>query len=330
MRPTLPVLGLVALTLCTAACGDKDPDDTGSSPEPYEYDPESTLCGTVELSRPDSGCVDLPTLVDVAAVLDPYSACSWRDTGAPREWGEVVDQPAVVGRHFESKVGAGDYGVYVRDASCDGCEAVTVVEGECQEVVLTLSPRIYVDAPNVYLYPPEPTFTRVRLPDPEALTATWPDYPRHGWNVLAQPDGQLESRVGIHDYLFYEVAVDKERFQRERGWCIQGELAQASIELAMEQLGFLDNEVGDFAEFWDGAFPRAPWITVYPQVDTLPWIGVAPEPDSFLRAWFLLRDGCHPVDPPQVDAVERVGFHAAEWGVAALPPLEGAQVVLVQ
>ena len=319
---SLAVVGLLAV-----GCGDKDPDDTGAS---HEFSDEATICGTVELANADSGCADMPPTVSVSAVYEGDRACAWDDTGMEREWGELVEQPAVVDGHFESRVGPGDYGVYVRDVTCDGCEGVTVVEGECQEVTLTVHQRIYVDAPNVYLYPPVPTSTRVRLPDPEALTATWPEYPRKGWNVLAQPDGQLVSSVGTHDYLFYEVAFDKRRIQREEGWCVRGELAQVSIEGAMEQLGFQNNEVDDFAEFWDGEFPRAPWITVYPQVETLPWIGVDPEPDSFLRAWFILREGCHPVDAPELQPVERFGFHAAEWGMAALPPLEGAQVVLVQ
>jgi len=319
------------LPVVALACGDEDSktDDTGEYP-PFEFSDDATICGTVELTNTDTGCSEMPASVNVSAVLEDMSACAWRDTGMPREWGELVDEPAVVGNHFESFVEAGDYGVWVRDSECDGCLSVTTADGECQEVTLTVRQRIYVDAPNVYLYPTEPTFTRVRLPDPEALTATWPDYPRQGWSVLANPDGQLESRVGVHDYLFYELAFDKERFQREEGWCVPGPLGQESIEQAMELYGFRDNEIDDFAEFWDGEFPRAPWITVYPQVDTLPWIGVNPEPDSFLRAWFVLRDGCHPVDAPVIEPAERWGFHAAEWGVAALPPLEGAQVVLVQ
>jgi hypothetical protein len=329
---TLLRIALLAAPILALACGDEDsksPDDTGEG-LPFEFSEDATICGTVELANADTGCAELPGTVNISEVLDQMSACAWRDTGAPREWGSLVDAPSVVGQHFESFVPPGDYGVWVRDAECDGCLAVTTVDGACQEVTLTVRQRIYVDAPNVYLYPPEPTFTQVRLPDPEALTATWPDYPRRGWSVLARPDGQLESRQGTHDYLFYELAFDPQRFQRDEGWCAPGALAQASIEQAMELYGFLDHEIDDFSEFWDGEFPPAPWITVYPQVDTLPWIGVQPEPDSFLRAWFVLRQGCHPVDEPVIEPVDRWGFHAAEWGVAALPPLEGAQVVLVQ
>ena len=56
----------------------------------------------------------------------------------------------------------------------------------------------------------------------------------------------------------------------ESGCCVPGNLAQASIEDAMSDYGFLESEIEDFAEFWDPVFPDAKWITVRPKVEELP------------------------------------------------------------
>jgi hypothetical protein len=219
--------------------------------------------------------------------------------------------------------------VYVlEDASggdCYDCEGATASSEGCAEVNLEVRFRVPADAPNIYLYPEEPSAVKVRLPRPERITASDPPYPDHGWEVLAFPDGQLATIDGPRDYLFYEVQVPASDFQRRQGWCVEGHLAQASIETAMEHMGFLDHEIADFSEFWDASFPIAPWITVYPQRDDeLTWLRIRPEPDHLLRAWFVIDAGCHPTEPALLEPMDRSGYHAAEWGLAALPPLKGA------
>ena len=146
--------------------------------------------------------------------------------------------------------------------------------------------------------------------------------------MAAWPDGRLDTAVGQRDYLFYEMNYELARFQSERGWCVQGALAQQSIEDAMADLGFLSNEIEDFSTAWDGEFPEAPWMTVYPQFDGLASLVIDPAPDSLLRAWFVVTEGCRSVEPAEFPQVERFGYHAAEWGVAFARPLERPTVVV--
>jgi len=340
MSGLVPTTSLFCTVLALAGCtpkGDTDtaaeqptdtqpPEDT-EPPCEFEYDDDATICGIVELEA-DDGCPTMPTSVSVATTRVDEYPCR-EDSGISNWQDEVVDQPAVECAAFQSKVPVGLYGVTGYAGSCEGCEPVRVEEDGCEYITLLLGNWSSVDAPNIYLYPEAPTATRVRLPRVGDLTATDPEYPRGGWDVLAFPDGRLDTVEGERDYLFYEMRMPASEFQRDEGWCVEGHLAQASIEIAMEEMGFLDNEIADFAEFWDVEFPWAPMLTVYPQIETLPWLGINPAPDHLLRAWFVVRRGCHEAESLVLPVVPRTGYHAAEWGVAVLPPLEGADVLVM-
>ncbi len=321
LRLTPPALLAVGLL---AACDEEAVDDTG--PEGHTWDPSSTLCGTIE--NADTGCAGspLPETVGVWTVLAGSSACLTDTAGW--DWvDELVAQPEVdEDGFFEAVVDPGDYGVAAYSDACEDCRPVTVDGEGCTEVALVLRPVIHADAPNVYLYPEAPAVVRVSVASPRTLTASDPPYGR-GWEVLASPDGRLSGAFGERDFLFYERMLAGAEIQREAGFCVAGALALPAMEAVLEEAGFLPGEIADFSAFWDVEFPSAPTVTVYPQVD-LPALAIVPLPDHLLRLWFAVRPGCHPAVEPQIPRVPREGFHAAEWGVAILPPLERADVVV--
>lgn len=298
---------ILALFACDAG------DDTG------KFDPSSNLCGTVsrEAGAPEGG------EVFVATVADGQTACVGGDTGGPGWIGEIVDEPELVDDTFQATVEPGTYGVEVVAGMYAGCGGVEVPDAStcAGELLVELGYSVPVDKPNVYLYPERPQDVRVAIPAWKKITESDPRYPVDGWKVRAFPDGRLATKAGPRDYLFYELAWDPTRFQTAEGWCVPGALAQATIEDAMADLGFLDNEIRDFSDAWDADFPEAEWMTVYPQVDDLSALVVEPPPDELLRAWFLVADGCEEVVPPQLAATPRVGYHAAEWGIAFRQPL---------
>ncbi len=163
---------------------------------------------------------------------------------------------------------------------------------------------------------------RVKLFDPERLLAADPPYPPGGWELLAHPDGRLATAEGPRDKLFYELALDPTAFQYAQGWCTTGAQAQASIEAAMLDLGFLPHEIADFATFWDPSFPDASTLTVYPQLRSLYALPIEPAPDRLLRTLFVLERGCREVQAPDLEPMARTGYHAAEWGVVILRGLD--------
>lgn len=314
------------LTLLLLAC-DPGPDSDTAVDTDRVYTDESNLCGHVDRpagAPPASG-------VYVVEVLEGQTACWGGDTGGPGWWGDVVAEPIPDGDAFEATVPPGYYGVEVYTASdYGGCAAADVADlSTCSaDIVVTLSEQVSSDKPNVYLYPTERTDVSVRLPAWRRITESDPRYPIDGWRVTAWPDGRLQTPVGDRDFLFYEMNYDVSRFQEEQGWCVQGPLAQLSIESAMGDLGFLPAEIHDFSTGWDGEFPETPWMTVYPQLDDLATLHIDPAPDSLLRAWFYVVPGCHAVEPAVLPQVVREGFHAAEWGVAFGSPLKAPEVVV--
>lgn len=319
-------MGLLFLLL---ACDDKAPDDTADDTAGETgWDPASNLCGTLDRS---SGAPPASAIY-VVSVLDGKVPCAGGDTGGGAWWGEVVAEPAAQGDRFQATVPPDLYGVEVYTSSdYTGCAAAEVVdESTCSaDIVVVLDENVPVDKPNVYLYPTEPTEVAVRLPAWRRITESEPRYPVDGWRVTARPDGLLHTPVGPRDYLFYEMNYDLRALQTEEGWCVDGALAQLSIEDAMADLGFLPSEVADFAEAWDDAFPEWPTMTVYPQFEGLTPLRIDPEPDALLRAWFLVSAGCRPVAAPAFPVVERVGFHAAEWGIAFEAPLQRPEIMIL-
>lgn len=314
---------LLTATLLVA-CGDKDdgetgtPGDGGGADGGSAWTVEQGVCGRVV---PRDGACGLPTSVPVLAMAADGTACDdaelW-DTGFSewtQWWEEVAAEPAVDGDgRFEAALEVGAYAVRQYD-DCYGCVAFSVAEGACAEVELETHELIFADAPNVYLYPTRPQPVSVRVAGPERISASDPEYPVGGWQVEAHPDGLLRTADGVHDFLFYELTVPLGIFQTSEGWCADGAQAQASIEQAMAQLGFNAAEIEDFAEFWDPVFPDADQLSILPQVSRLPALEITPRPDHLLRAWFVVVPGCLALDAPELHAVPRAGYHAAEWGV---------------
>lgn len=297
------------------------------------YDAGSTICG--DISR-ESDCDGNPETVTISSVAAGQAACddcdydsggncsgNCDDAGNCIAWADEVaaEVPVNGDGTFEAELPAGEYGVEGGWGGCSGCVGVTVVEGACADVELEGREHVTADAPNVYLYPTVTRAIHVAVADPRRITVSDPVYPRGGWKVWAEPDGDLHTVAGPRDYLFYELAVDADGFQRRSGWCVHGRVAQASIEDAMEDLGFNGPEIDDFAEYWDASFPTAERVMVYPQLQKLPGLHIEPAPDVTLRAWFLLEAECRPAIEPVLEPVERAGYHAAEWGVIIAPPL---------
>jgi hypothetical protein len=335
---------LLPALLLLSACADKsetEPDtdtdtDTDTDPDPdpdpeeHTWQTDSSLCGQIIL---EDSC-SMPSEITVYTVKEGSYACNegFGDTGG--NWDDWRDEEIATvsidaDGYFEAAIPPGDYAASTNE-SCYGCESFTVSEGDCTELDIEVYEPIMVDAPNIYLYPEQPTATRVRIANPTELTITDPPYnPETGWWTIAMPDGQLLTKTGWKDFLFYELAMDGRRFQREEGWCATGKRAQLSIENAMSLYGFNSAEIGDFSEFWDSEFPDTHRYTIYPQTERLRKLDITPAPDAFLRVWFLVEDGCNKeATQPEIPAFEPKGYTATEWGVMFSGGLKGPEVIV--
>ena len=296
----------------TDADADADADSDADADADTDADTDANLKGEI-IHNPCSP----PSTVAIWSVLTGEAACDPAlDTGGT-EWKDAkVAEPGVsYSSTFEAELPAGEYGVIGCTGGCYGCAPFTIGEGEISEVDLYMDYTEGDWAPYLYLYPEVPTAVDVRLFDRDRLLAAEPAYPPEGWQVVAHPDGTLETAEGPKGFLFYELALDPTAFQYAQGWCAAGHQAQATIEHAMKDMGFLPAEIADFAEFWDPVFPDSAQLTIYPQTRSLYALPIQPAPDSLLRALFVLQPGCRSVTPPAFERADRSGFHAAEWGV---------------
>lgn len=333
------LLPLVLLAGCPLP-KEEEPEDSGEARDTDDtddsgwtgYAADSTLCGVIASGE----CAALPGTVEVYSIVPGQTACDecyGYDTGGSwEEWRDVLvgDFPVEAGGYFQANLPAGEYGAVTNWGECTACAPVTIEEDSCATPSLTGFVPEYADAPNIYLYPRRAGFVHVGVGDPDKVVASDPPYPEAGWRTWARPDGLLRTSQGYHDYLFYEYRTDPLQLQRDEGWCVEGPQAVASMEAAMDSLGFNPDEIGDFSEYWDEAFPAAAVVTVYPQQRDLPPLSITPRPDHLLRAWFLVEDGCAEVEEPTLTAVPRKGFHASEWGVVLGDDLDRMAPILAR
>ncbi|MBN1335864.1 MAG: hypothetical protein JXB39_07870 [Deltaproteobacteria bacterium] len=321
--PLFPLLGLACL-------GCSGPEaDTGTPDTDVDTDTDTDVDDPCEAGGNVDGHVTVvegcasspPPEVAFWTVQDGVTPCGGSDTGGSDWKDQRVGSVLVEDDDFHAWLDEDRYAVTALWQKGYGCTGFQTFPETCAEVELVLDWYTGDWAPYLYLYPERPTRVRVGLGDPERVTLSDPPYPDTGWTVRAFPDGRIETPEGERDFLFYEIALDPTRFQYDEGWCVEGRHAQASIEAALVDWGFLPTEVGDFAGFWDGEFPEADLLTVYPQVGATYPIRLDPRPDHFLRVEFVLEAGCRDVTPPGIEPMPRQGFHAAEWGLVLLDPL---------
>lgn len=121
--------------------------------------------------------------------------------------------------------------------------------------------------PAIYLYPEEPIALNVKLGTQGELTVSDPPYdPDEGWNVLAHPDGSLETlgvkTSGVSDghrtlpdvesrypYLYYEALLDRVHIE-PTGFLVRGTDLRSYLKKTLPQFGLNDRETADFIEYW--------------------------------------------------------------------------------
>lgn len=173
--------------------------------------------------------------------------------------------------------------------------------------------------PVVYLYPTHTEGVSVRL---EAnVTKSDPYYnPVSGWNVVAQPNGQLLS--GGHNYgsLFWEGQGSGLYPGITAGTVVKYADALATIKSQLKQQGLNATETNDFVGYWQSKIPHKPYVRLTwfntAQMNTLAPLRVSPAPDTVIRL-FLDMDGYNtPIKLPaqHLSATPRRGFTVVEWG----------------
>lgn len=172
--------------------------------------------------------------------------------------------------------------------------------------------------PVIYLYPNERTQVSVRLDFDGQLTCTYPRY-NDGWNVEAEPDGQLTDENGqTYNYLYWE-GISNQAYDLSSGFCIPGKKTAAFLEQALADLGLNRREANEFIVYWLPEMEANPYNLISFQQEAYTEsarLDITPKPDCIIRVFMVWKPLERPIDvPPQaLSAPARKGFTAVEWG----------------
>lgn len=218
----------------------------------------------------------------------------------------------------------GFYDVLISAPPCavgDTVKDVEVKSNDTTEIRDLIAEFDSIYKPNIYLYPLYPVNVIVELifNGFGAVTTSEPEY-SNGWNVFIEPEGLINSTYG---FLFYEATVPN-IWQREQGWLVENKRLTEWMWKYLPLYGFNERETGDFVEYWTQHLPISEFYIFYPQetekVEQVVSLFITPQPDRFLRIWFLIEPINEPklVQEPVIPFFERIGFTVTEWGVLGL------------
>lgn len=178
--------------------------------------------------------------------------------------------------------------------------------------------------PVIYLYPQKETQVNVKLDFNGNLSSTYPLYPKEGWTVKAEPNGNLTDKEGrSYRYLFWEGVADV-NWKQESGFLVKSEEAQMFLEKTLTHLGLNELEQNDFITYWLPKLQsnQESFISFATQQYTdAAKLTVTPKPDSVLRVQMLLtkvdehnREKYAKLPKQKLPTFDRKGFVVVEWG----------------
>lgn len=175
------------------------------------------------------------------------------------------------------------------------------------------------EKPVIYLYPTEEMNVNVELDYNGTLTTTYPEY-NDGWNVLASPDGTLIDPVTEREYycLFWEGTSDVE-YDFSKGFVVKREDTRAFLEDSLAKLGLTQKEANEFIIYWLPRLEQNEYNLIAFQDEIYKEnaeLIITPAADTTIRvfmAWKGLEEPIE-IEPQVLEAPERVGFVAVEWG----------------
>ena len=175
--------------------------------------------------------------------------------------------------------------------------------------------------PAIYLYPEEQTKVNVQVKPEQPFTITIPRYPQGGWDVTANPDGNIEYQNASYPYLYWESSIpDNLITEPKEGYVVTRAELDNLLENILPKLGLNDKETFAFTVYWQETLPASPYyfVGVIPQAKVDAWapLAINPKPETIGRVtlYFKTLDEKITVSEPKLTGFERKGFTVTEWG----------------
>lgn len=177
-----------------------------------------------------------------------------------------------------------------------------------------------VDKPIIYLYPKETTELSVNLEKPENITCSYPEY-KNGWNVIANPDGTLiDTNTGRKLYSLYWEGIQSEPINFEEGFVVAGKDSIQFLEEKLAILGLTEIEAEEFIVYWLPKLQKNEYnyirFATMDEINKNMPLEFSVEPDTIIRVLMQFKGLEKPIDVQEqkLEALERAGFVAVEWG----------------
>ncbi len=179
--------------------------------------------------------------------------------------------------------------------------------------------------PIIYLYPTEQIQVSVKLGAPQNITCSYPKYPTNGWNVLANPNGDLkdlDTNKNLYA-LYYESEdsfVNSAYKVKKDGFVVKGADSAEFLEEKLAYLGLSDREIEEFIVYWLPKLEANKYnyirFATYDEIENSMPLTINPKPDTLIRVMMTFKGLSNPiqVEEQKLEKKERVGFVAVEWG----------------
>ena len=175
--------------------------------------------------------------------------------------------------------------------------------------------------PIIYLYPEETTELSVTLGKPENITCSYPKYDKDGWQVIAEPNGNIiDKQTGKNLYSLYWEGINNNNVEFKEGFVVKAEDTIKFLEEKLAILGLNERESEEFIVYWlpklqENKYNLIRFASMDEINESMP-LNFSVQPDTVIRVLMQYKGLDKPIEikEQQLTTPERKGFVAVEWG----------------
>ena len=178
-----------------------------------------------------------------------------------------------------------------------------------------------MDKPLIYLYPEETTELSVTLGKPENITCSYPQYDNDGWQVIAEPNGNIiDKQTGRNLYALYWEGINNNKVEFKGGFVIKSEDTIKFLEEKLAILGLNEREAEEFIVYWlpklqENKYNLIKFASMDEINESMP-LNFSVQPDTVIRVLMQYKGLTKSIEikEQKLTTPERKGFVAVEWG----------------
>ena len=177
------------------------------------------------------------------------------------------------------------------------------------------------EKPIIYLYPKQTTELSVTLGKPENITCSYPQYDKDGWQVIAEPDGNIiDKQTGRNLYSLYWEGINNNKVDFKEGFVVKAEDTIKFLEEKLAVLGLNEREAEEFIVYWlpklqENKYNLIRFASMDEINEGMP-LNFSVQPDTVIRVLMQYKGLDKPIEikEQKLTTPERKGFVAVEWG----------------